>query len=145
MTKAANQGDPDIQCGLADYYRRGGDGGRAFYWYKKAADQAFARGEQGVALAYTVGLGVARDAEQAKIWSAKATEQYRADAERGDVLAMLALGWDYEIGNQVVPRDLAAALSWYQMAAQRDGPLKKLAQMDVERVERSIGNAAQSK
>ncbi len=62
-----------------------------------------------------------------------AIERLRKDAEQGDVSADLALGMAYELGTGV-KANKQAALSWYQKAAEQDGPLKRMAQFDVARV-----------
>ena len=50
-------------------------------WYRKAAEQNFARAQNNLGVAYEDGIGVAKDQEEAVEWYRKATEQNDADAE----------------------------------------------------------------
>lgn len=147
LQKAAAQGHVGSMRAIADYYRQGmfgvpKDESQAFAWYRKAADLGDAIAETRVAAAYQFGTGVAEDMPQANLWYRKAEAQYLEDAKHGDVVAQSALGNMYEWGEGTIPVDKKAALYWYRKAAEQDGPLKKIAESDLARVESEIKSAA---
>ncbi|MBN8892166.1 MAG: sel1 repeat family protein [Rhodospirillales bacterium] len=53
---------------------------------------------------------------------AEALRLYRAAAERGDGETMNAIGYNYEYGNTLVPRDIETAVYWYCRAIERGNP-----------------------
>jgi hypothetical protein len=61
------------------------DYSEAFDWYRKAADQGYARGQDGVGYAYFNGAGVPRNYAEAARW-------YRKAAKQGDEYGRKALG-----------------------------------------------------
>jgi uncharacterized protein len=143
MKKAGEQGNARSFSQLGDFYRLGlygvaNDAAQAFTWYRKAADLGYAIAESRVAIAYQFGLGVPKDLAQADLWYRKAEQQARKDAERGDVAAQLNLGMMYEFGEGTIAANKSAALYWYQKAAQQDGPLKQMAEMDLVRIQNEI-------
>lgn len=140
MTKAANQGLLHCQNEMGSLYQHGmfdvpKDMVQAVAWYRKAAEAGYALSEVSLGNAYKFGEGVQQDSTQAALWYQKAEAQYQKEADQGDVPAELALGMGYEMRYMDLPRDKAKALFWYQKAAQQDGPLKGMAEKDVERVE----------
>ena len=78
--KAAERGNAEAQCNLANTYLRG-EGNvaqnypEAFKWYKKAAEQGFALGEFELANMYMSGQGAPQDFIEAAKWYRKAADQ----------------------------------------------------------------------
>jgi hypothetical protein len=93
------------------YYGQGvaRDYAKALEWYRKAADQGYADGEDSLGYMYYHGLGVTQDYAEALKWCRKAADQGNAygEAHVGDI---------YYFGNGVA-RDYAKALEWYRKAA----------------------------
>jgi hypothetical protein len=85
------------------------DYGEAVKWYRRAADQGYAKAQFALAEMYKNGDGVAKDMRQAARW-------YRRAADRGYPDAQLLLGVLYESGAGV-PENFAEAARWYRSAA----------------------------
>ena len=82
----ANKGDPEAQTYVGELYERGVGGEAPRYadaaqWYRKAADQGYARGMINLGFLHEKGLGVARDPAVALAW-------YRKAAGLGDAIAL---------------------------------------------------------
>lgn len=82
----ANGGDPEAQTYVGELYERGIGGrppsfGDAAQWYRRAAEQGFARGMINLGFLYEKGLGVERDPAIALQW-------YRQAAGLGDAIAL---------------------------------------------------------
>jgi hypothetical protein len=82
----ANGGDPEAQTYVGELYERGIGGqppnfAEAARWYRKAADQGFARGRINLGFLYEKGLGVERDPAAALQW-------YRKAAGLGESIAL---------------------------------------------------------
>lgn len=148
MTKAGDGGNTSSLRALGNFYHRGWfgvekDEAQSFTWYLRAANLGDPIAEEWIGNAYRFGTGVGQNDAEAADWYQKANEQWRKNAEQGDVPAELALGSKYETGLSAgIKMDKAAALDWYRKAAQTDGPLKAMAQQDVERVEKAISGSA---
>jgi hypothetical protein len=85
------------------------DYAEALRWYRKAADQGDAKGQNAVALMYENGEGVPQEYAEALRWYHKSVDQGYAAAE-------------YNLGNMYyygrgVPQNYAEAVYWYQKAA----------------------------
>jgi TPR repeat protein len=80
-------------------------------WYRKAADQGDAHGQNNLGLMYAKGRGVAKDEAEAVSWYRKAADQGNADGQNN-------LGRMYEWGRGVA-KDEAEAVSWYRKAAEQ--------------------------
>jgi len=120
---------------------------QAVYWYRKAAEQGYASGQNNLGYMYRNGLGVTQDYTQAVYWFRKAAEQgdadaqsnlgdmyeaglgvtqdytqavywYRKAAEQGDADAQNNLGYMYEAGHGVT-QDYTQAAQWYHKAAEQ--------------------------
>ncbi|MDP6591354.1 MAG: tetratricopeptide repeat protein, partial [Alphaproteobacteria bacterium] len=83
LRKAASQGDPELQEGLAQIYAQGAGGvaqdyAEAAKWNRKAAEQGHVQAQHNLAVMLLEGMGVARDVAEAEIW-------YQRSAEQGDV------------------------------------------------------------
>jgi TPR repeat protein len=84
---------------------------QAVMWYRKAAEQGYARAQCNLGVAYDNGRGVAQDYVQAVVWYRKAAEQGRAKAQCN-------LGVAYDNGRGVA-QDLGQAMMWYAKAAEQ--------------------------
>jgi TPR repeat protein len=75
LIKAAQEGDPRAQRMLADRLRVGDDSiirrdyGEALRWYRRAAEQGDAAGQNDLGSMYLNALGVEKDAAEAARWS----------------------------------------------------------------------------
>ena len=85
----------------------------AVEWYKKAAEQGYARAQYNLAQCYMFGRGVEKDERVAVEWYKKAAEQGIPEAQSN-------LGGCYDNGTGV-EKDETKAVEWYKKAAeQRD-------------------------
>jgi TPR repeat protein len=145
--RLADQGDADAQFNLGVLYEKGQgvrqDYAAAASWYRKAADQGETSAESALAKMYFNGQGVPKDHAAAMSWVRKAADQgdvsgqvelganafasgdyvtamrlLRPLADRGFVRPQFYLGLMYANGRGV-PRNDAAAVSWYRKAAEQ--------------------------
>ncbi len=79
----------------------------AVKWYRKAAEQGYAKAQYNLGSMYDMGLGVPQDYEEAVKWYRKAAEQGYAESQR-------RLGYAYERA-----KDREEAAKWYQKAAEQ--------------------------
>ena len=114
--KLAENGNAEAQCELGNCYETGKgiaeDDAEALKWYRKAADQNYARAQWWLGFSYQYGAirnVLPKDATEAVKWYLKAAEQNYAPAQ-------YYLGECYELG-QGVPKDDAEAVKWYLKAA----------------------------
>jgi TPR repeat protein/serine/threonine protein kinase/parvulin-like peptidyl-prolyl isomerase len=128
----------------------------AVKWWREAAEQGSPEAQMLLGLAYSDGVGIAKDAAQAANWWKKAAEQglagaqyllglaysdgrgidedksealtwYEKAAEQGDASAEMALAYLYQNGGgESFDPDPAKALEWFRKAAQRDDPNAQL-------------------
>jgi len=82
-------------------------------WFRRAAEQGYARAQVHMGMAYLKGRGVARDPTQATEWLTLAAEQNHSKAQ-------LELGLAYFQGIGV-PRDRILGLKWLTLAVQSGG------------------------
>ena len=80
VLKAANAGDAKAQVEIANRYFYalngvGKDYSQAVAWFRKAADQGSAVGQNNLGILYLSGHGVPRDYAQALFWFRKAADQ----------------------------------------------------------------------
>ena len=78
-------------------------------WYRKAAEQGYARAQRSLGNHYYKGIGVARDYAEAVRW-------YRSAADQGDAPAQYSLGVCHFNG-EGVECNCAEAVRWYRQAA----------------------------
>ena len=83
----------------------------AVKWYRRAANQEYAKAQQNLGAMYTNGLGVSRDLAEAARW-------IRLAAEQGLDYGQYGLGFIYEFGRGV-PQDDTEAAKWYGRAAKQ--------------------------
>jgi TPR repeat protein len=81
------------------------------WWYRKAAEQGNASGQNNLGWLYFDGSGVAQDYAEAVKW-------FRESAEQGDAWGQESLGLCYENGDGV-PADVLQAYKWYQLSAEQ--------------------------
>jgi hypothetical protein len=84
------------------------DSREAYRWYRKAADQGYARAQFALGLRYDTGQGVARDFGAAYTW-------YLEAARQGHARAQFNIGLMYASGHGARP-DLLQACAWFQQA-----------------------------
>jgi TPR repeat protein len=127
--KAADQGKLSAQFLLGRNYEKGigtaQDYLAAAYWYRKAAYEGYADAQINLGFMYYYGRGVTQYYSAAADWFRKAADQgyapaqkalRMAEAEAGDPVAQLNLGFDYYYGRGVT-QDYAIAVSWFRKAA----------------------------
>lgn len=112
--KAADQGFPEAQAGLARVYEAGLGGvainkQQAVYWYLKAADQGVASAQYNLGFMHANGYGVMKDEQLAADW-------YRKAADQGFAPAQYNLGIMYANG-QGVAKNEQLATDWYRKAS----------------------------
>lgn len=107
--KAADQGHAPAQARLGDMFDKSEDDKEAFEWYQKSAAQGNAAGEFGLGQMYLKGEGVAKDAEKAFLYIAKA-------AEKGNLQAVLLMRDVYRNGSLGQAVDLAKSAEWDKKA-----------------------------
>lgn len=152
IVAAADRGDPNAQNLLGVKYALGEDGyphddTKAVEWYRKAANQNFAKAETNLGDMYFYGRGgLTQDYHQALSWYLKAAGQdwpdaqfrlgylyekglgtdkdvqravqlYRSAADGGYAEAQNLLGVLYATGDDGIGEDDGAALTWYEKAA----------------------------
>jgi TPR repeat protein len=139
----------NIYCNCEDYPSPPNHNyAEALKWFRKAADQGNAEGQDELGKMYLHGLGVARNASEAANWFRKSAEQGNAEAELGIAITYLSssatrdinqalkwarksaehgngeaeefLGMTYHYGEEDVPRDYAEALKWLRKAVTHD-------------------------
>ena len=109
----AQAGNIRAQSELGDLYLFGEqdnevDYKKAFYWYKKAADQGDAKSQYNLAIMYLNGYGIEMN-------KSKAVEYYRKSAEQGDSDSQLQLGIRY-LNGEGVSQDLKLAKYWLNLS-----------------------------
>ena len=87
------------------------DYSEAVEWFRKAAEQGYARAQYDLGYCYDNGQGVPQDYSEAVKWYRKAAEQGHAGAENN-------LGVCYENG-QGVSQNYSEAVKWYRKAAEQ--------------------------
>ena len=78
---------------------------------RRAADQGLPVAHTALGMMYTLGVGVDRDLNEAKVW-------YESAADQGQAVAQYRLGWMHQVGNGVA-QDYKRAAEWYQQAAEQ--------------------------
>ena len=110
---SAKKGDVLGQYALGVFYVHGEgvaqDYVEAAKWFRKAADQGFARAQHDLGLCYENGDGVTKDVTEAVKW-------YHKAADQGDASAQYGLGLCYAKGNGV-EKDFVEAVKWWLKAA----------------------------
>ena len=102
------------QLGENYYYGKNGyeqDYSKAVEWYRKSAEQGYARAQYVLGICYRLGEGVPQDYKEAVKW-------YRKSAEQGYAEAQCNLGACYYLGNGV-PQDYTKAVEWYRKSAEQ--------------------------
>ncbi len=93
------------------------DNAAAIVWYRKAAEQGDAKGQNALGYLYLTGESVPQDYSLAISW-------FRKAAEQGHPQGQFNLGHMYYEG-QGVPQDYIQAHKWFNIAASRYGVSEK--------------------
>ena len=102
---------------VQQYYQKGlaSDGRRdytaAAEWYRKAADQGYAKAQYNLGVAYAQGQGVPKDLQEAVKWFRKAADQRFAQAQYN-----LGIVYAHGLG---VTQNYQEAAEWYRKAAEQ--------------------------
>ena len=89
------------------------DDAEAVKWFRKVADQGYAKAQYSLGNMYALGQGVTKDDAEAVNWLRKAAEQGYVDAQ-------YLLGTMYLIGRGV-PKDGTEAVKWLILTCNRNG------------------------
>ena len=109
------QGSNKPGCLLRRRRRRDEGSGRGHKWFRKPAEQNYARAQYNLGVCFGAGAGVAKDPVEAAKWFRKAAEQNLAKAQ-------YSLGVCYYKGEGVT-KDQVEAMKWYRKAAERIMPM----------------------
>jgi TPR repeat protein len=117
----AEAGDPAAQYYVAHMYEKGDgvakDAGKTLEWYRRSAEQGYARAQYKLAIGYAQGWpGLEKDEAEARRWLLKAAEGGSSGAQR-------VLGNAYERGKLGFARDPDQARYWLERANE-DKPAK---------------------
>ena len=104
----------ELLSAIGDGWHRLGDDKKAAEWFRRAAQQGFARAQYNLGVLYTNGDGVPQDPSQAAQW-------FRRAADQEDAKAQYNLGLLYAKGVGV-PQDYREAYVWFTLAAARMPP-----------------------
>lgn len=102
------------QLGENYYYGKNGyekDYSKAVEWFRKSAEQGYAKAQNHLGVCYRFGDGVSKDYNEAVKW-------YRKSAEQEYVWAQFNLGVCYERGYGV-SKDINEAVKWYRKSAEQ--------------------------
>ena len=97
LEQLANMGNPIAQCAMGDYYNTNtqhADYRKAFEWYEKAANQAYAEALFNLSNFYVTGMGVV------EIDFDKAVTLMEESAKQGFIDAMFHLGMMYSTNDE---------------------------------------------
>lgn len=111
MEKAAELGDVDAQCDIADAYEEDEDYSKYFYWIKKAAEQGELYSMGYVANCYCEGIGVDRSIDEAYKWHLKA-------AQEGFIPSFHWAGWGY-LNGHLGEVSYEKAVHWFELGYQK--------------------------
>jgi TPR repeat protein len=103
--------DVNVMIARGDEARNLGNYNEAVKWYRKAAEQGNAVGQNNLGIMYSTGKGVDWDYSEAINW-------YRKAAEQGYAVGQNNLGYMYHTGKGV-DRDYSEAINWYRKAAEQ--------------------------
>ena len=120
--EAAENGDAEAQCKLADAYFLGNgveqDEPKAVEWFRKSAEQGYAVAEYALGNCYLLGRGIEKDEAEAFRWFLKSAEHDYALAQYAvDSCYMAGLG---------VSSDQEKGVQWLQKAAAQGEPHAKM-------------------
>ena len=114
LKKGGHTVEDMYQLGENYYYGKNGyeqDYTKAVEWFRKSAEQGFARAQNDLGYCYQLGEGVPQDYKEAVKW-------YRKSAEQGYAEAQYVLGICYDSGLGV-SKDINEAVKWYLKSAEQ--------------------------
>lgn len=141
--KSALAGDAHAQYMIGSCYDDGDGGvpggkadkGQAAIWYRKAAEQGYAKAQNNLGILYKRGEGVPQSYEEAAKWYEKAAQQGNQYAQfnLGNLIETL-YSFDYETDSpehEKIARASEQAAYWYRLAAEQgnSGAQYKLARL----------------
>ena len=116
--KAAENGDAIAQVNLGLMYNTGEkdygvpkNDAEALKWFRLAAEQGYAQGQNDLGNMYREGEGVPKNDAEAAKW-------YKLAAEQGHAGAQNHLGFYYYTG-EGIPKNDAEAVKWYKLAVEQ--------------------------
>lgn len=119
LTARAEAGEPEAEFELGSRYYSGKgvirDFSEAVKWFRRAADQNFAKAQYNLGFCYSKGEGVKKDDGEALKW-------YRKAADQNLAIAQTKLGFCYARARGV-EKDDREAVNWYRKAADQKFPL----------------------
>jgi len=101
-----------------EHYENGSKKLLAIEWYRRAAEQNYAKAQYMLGVCYEEGIGVDKDEALAADWYRKAVENLCKAAEYGNVQVQYMLGICYDDGKGVATDEKLAA-EWYRKAAEQ--------------------------
>jgi TPR repeat protein len=130
LHKAAEAGDPNAKARLGELYFHGQGGVRqdkaqAVELYKEAASAGVVTAQFNLGYLYLSGDGVPKNGLLAEAL-------FRKAADKGFVMAMVNLAQMYRSGYDQVPKDVALAKKWLELAAPHDLNAKDLLKIVTE-------------
>ena len=112
LKRHAKLGIAEAQKDYGNVFLNEKDYTEAMRWYRKSAEQGYAKAQFNIGLLYDNGWGVGQDYQEAMRW-------YRKAADQGNARAQCNVGYLYESGNGV-GKDSKEAMRWYRKAADQD-------------------------
>lgn len=110
----AARGIAPAQNIIGDLDKATGELEQSVLWYRRAAEQGYAKAQNNLGMAYITGKGVTVNDEQGLKWLVKAAEQGHAKAQNN-----LSVLYSKGIG---VPKDPKIAAQWCKKAAEQGDP-----------------------
>lgn len=123
LLDSAERGDVQAQWSVAQYYENGSyyisrDYEKAFYWYKRGAEQGNSSCQGKVGMFYLWGVGTKQDIKEAFSWFLKGAEQGNASCQEKVA--------DFYVSGDSGEKNPKKAYEWYVAGAKKGNPNCKL-------------------